>query len=242
MDSQGWQLYRLCELLVHYYQPFGLAVLRPPYKFALLQPLYILQAAMVFYDLDPEKHGASEACFVLPIKFLCDWFKSLLLHGGSPQQFKIMLDENASVVNSILTPLVTLLASLDGPNWADMRTGYETLISLANGSLELPRRTGPGPSRNGTWQRTPEDALLAMRAAQRGGCGNINCENRQKAVSTSLCSKCGVVRFCNAKVGVSSSDVFTFLNLPPSVSVPLGKLRLFPTKRSACRFVVCESK
>ncbi|TEB29027.1 hypothetical protein FA13DRAFT_1793518 [Coprinellus micaceus] len=174
---QGWEIYRLCDLLVGYYQPFSQAILQEPFP-------------------RPKEHSSSQEFFILPIQFLTEWFKTLLLQH--PQEnFREMIRENAATVVPVLTGLRSRLSPLNGAHWENIRVGLKVLVSLANDSvdtLHLGQRTVEVK-----WKRTPQDALLAMRAAHRGGCSNLGCPHKQEAVQTRVCGKCGILRFCGEK-------------------------------------------
>jgi hypothetical protein len=194
---QGWEIYRLCDLLVGYYQPFSQAVLQEPFVFALIRPLGILIEVMKFHGLDPKEHSGSQEFFILPIQFLTEWFKTLLLQH--PQEnFRKMMRENADTVVPVLTGLRSRLSSLNGAQWENIRVGLKVLVSLANDSVDTLHHAQRTVEVK--WKRTPQDALLAMRAAHRGGCSNLGCPHKQEAVQTRVCGKCGILRFCGEKV------------------------------------------
>lgn len=204
MEPGADGVYLVAAALVEFYQPFAEATFRAPdYVFALERPLQYLEEAMEPYVKNPNDPRA--ALHLERIRFIHLFLRAHLFHNYSGR-FVNMLVYKKKRAYPVMDKLWGLVEGRP-PN-DDIRSGTALLRDLCK--LEFDPRTGepylppgqtmdasdtiPGPSNE------VEDALSHMYQVRSGGCLNPTCKSNRNGVTTRLCGRCSIVRYCGEEV------------------------------------------
>ena len=207
MEPGADGIYLVATALVEFYQPFAEANFRAPdYVFALERPLQYIEEAMEPYVRNPNDPRA--ALHLERTRFIHLFLRAHLLNNYSGR-FVNMLVFKKERAYPVMNKLWGLVAGR--PLDDEIRSGTALIRDLCK--FEFHPRTGepylpagqtmdaadtiPGPSNE------VEDALSHMYQVRSGGCLNPTCKSNRDGVTTRLCGRCSIVRYCGEEVGSS---------------------------------------